>query len=89
MAGLVGVPYSFSLFFTVLGGAIGYTVGVFAPGFYEVALPRVTNLRPVEYGIGAGLTQGFLAGAVTGVLVVAISAILGSGYGAYRIMFAE
>ncbi len=63
---------------TVLGGGIGFLVGMFAPDYYELVFGHfLEELREEgrqvslpRLGVGLGLVQGAIWGAVIGPLVV-------------------
>ena len=59
-----------------IGGALGYAIGVLAPGAYigMFRLPPDGEIAPTEIGLGLGIAQGLILGAVIGVLLVAIVA---------------
>lgn len=54
------------------GGAVGYAVGRWLPGFYRT-LFRATEdqeFDPVEMGLGLGLTNGLMLGVAVGLVIV-------------------
>ena len=62
--------------FGVIGGAVGYSLGRFAPDYYRIVfrMPREIDLNPVQAGVGLGITQGLIAGLLIGlIIVVAVS----------------
>ena len=58
--------------FSVLGGAIGYAMGTFAPDYYRVVfrVPPSVQLDPAHVGLGLGITQGLAAGLFIGLVIV-------------------
>ncbi len=60
----------------ILGGVLGYALGVLAPGYYRTVFPRLTDsgFHPAAMGLVLGGTQGLFGGAVIGLLILAIYA---------------
>jgi hypothetical protein len=67
---------SSTVFFTGLGGAIGFFLGKCLPTYYTTIFRsgHEEGFDPLAVGIGQGLTQGITAGASVGVLLVVILA---------------
>ena len=64
-----------TLAFAVIGCLIGVTLGQFAPAYYRAMFDRSdAAFNPTQMGIGLGVTQGAMAGAVIGLVLVALSA---------------
>lgn len=58
---------------SLLGTIIGYSIGHFLPDAYRVMFrPENPDFSPTAVGIGLGLPQGLLFGAIIGIAVVAI-----------------
>lgn len=57
-----------------VGGLLGYAIGAFAPDAYVAMfrLPLDGQISPAEVGVGLGVGQGMILGAVIGILLVAI-----------------
>lgn len=66
-----------AVLFAALGGAIGFAIGRFAPGYYRVWFPDAIgpDFAPVELGLGLGLTQGFVGGIAVGLVIVLAMAL--------------
>lgn len=63
---------SSTVFFTALGGVVGFALGKYLPAYYR-SIQRTgafEDFDPLAFGIGQGLTQGITAGASVGVLLV-------------------
>jgi hypothetical protein len=58
--------------FALGGGAIGYGLATFAPGYYRGVFPSGGEawFDPVVVGLGLGLTQGLICGLFLGGVVV-------------------
>lgn len=58
--------------FGVFGGALGTALGVFAPGYYRSVFRagQAVDFEPVQVGLGLGITQGVIGGALVGIAVV-------------------
>jgi len=58
------------------GGAVGILLGVLAPGYYRqvFTIRDEAAFRPIELGLGLGVTQGVIWGLVLGVLIVVVMA---------------
>lgn len=67
---------SSTLFFTGLGGGVGYALGKHLPSYYRSIFEggQSETFDPLAVGIGQGLTQGIFAGAGIGVLLVIVLA---------------
>ena len=65
---------SSTLFFTGLGGFVGFALGKFLPAYYRSIFRngQSEDFDPLAVGIGQGLTQGITASAVVGVLLVIV-----------------
>ena len=65
---------SLSLTFCVLGGFAGYFLGTKFPGYYRSVFSNGSSpeFDPVAVGVGQGISQGFIGGAVAGVLIILI-----------------
>ncbi|WP_020472973.1 hypothetical protein [Zavarzinella formosa] len=63
-----------TLLLAMIGGGIGYGLGVIAPGYYRGVFSkgREPGFDPVSVGLGQGLTQGTAGGVVVGLAVVAL-----------------
>lgn len=61
----------------VLGAGMGYALGQFVPGYYRQAFlgSDEPGFDPVSIGIGLGLAQGAVGGAVVGLALVVIFSI--------------
>src|SRR5436190_1968579 len=61
-----------SLVFSFLGGVAGFALGTFAPGYYRGVFASGSDptFKPVEVGLGLGISQGLMGGALIGVLLV-------------------
>lgn len=59
---------------SLLGVAIGICIGRFAPGYYRTVFSAHSDpaFDAISMGIGLGLTQGAVGGAVIGVTSVAL-----------------
>ena len=58
----------------LLGTMVGGALGAFVPGYYRSVIPggEQPGFDPVAVGIGLGMTQGMMFGAVVGLLLVAM-----------------
>ncbi len=66
--------------FTMLGGAVGFGLGRFAPNYYRT-IARAggdPGFDPLSFGIGQGVTQGLTAGIAVGVVLAVVLAWLES-----------
>jgi hypothetical protein len=63
-----------SLAFAAIGGLIGFLLGTLLPAYYRSVFihGRDPDFDPVAVGTGLGITQGFVGGAILGVLLVAV-----------------
>jgi hypothetical protein len=63
-----------SVVFAAIGGIIGYGIGSYMPGYYRSVFENGSraDFNPVEVGIGQGITQGVVGGAIVGLALVAI-----------------
>ena len=70
--GAVTTVVACTLLLAAIGLAIGGLLGAFAPEYYRTVLPggREPDFDPVSVGVGLGLTQGAIGGAVVGLVVV-------------------
>lgn len=62
--------------FACLGGLIGVSLGIAAPGYYRAVFPRVdaANFSPVQIGLGLGITQGGVCGLALSLIAVGLFA---------------
>ncbi len=58
----------------VLGMAVGAALGHFVPGYYQAVFASGSSpeFDPVAVGVGQGLTQGFVCGAIISLVLVAL-----------------
>jgi predicted ribosomally synthesized peptide with SipW-like signal peptide len=58
--------------FAVIGAVAGYLLGSFAPDYYRVMfrVPPDVSFNVSHAGLGLGVTQGFAAGCVVGLVIV-------------------
>lgn len=70
----IGVVFGCAFICGLLGMGVGMAIGEFAPGYYETLFsgPNGLPASPVVIGLGLGLTQGIIFGAVLGVVLVAL-----------------
>lgn len=63
-----------SLLCSIIGGVMGTQLGRLAPGYYRALFEagRRADFDPVQVGLGLGVTQGLVAGAMIGLGVAAI-----------------
>ncbi len=62
-----------SLLFAVMGGAIGFGIGKFAPQYYRTVFSHADrSFDPASVGVGLGASQGALGGAIIGLVLVAL-----------------
>lgn len=59
----------------LLGSLAGLFIGLVAPDYYRLVYPQSAGLNAIQVGIGLGLTQGMIGGAVVGIVVVAALAL--------------
>lgn len=73
---ILTILFSTTIGFTALGGAIGYSLGRFLPGYYRSVFRhgRDADFDPLATGIGQGVTQGITAGVLIGTLLIFILA---------------
>jgi hypothetical protein len=71
---LLTLVFSSTLFFTGLGGGVGFLLGIFLPDYYRTIFRggNEEGFDPLAVGIGQGLTQGLTAGAIVGVLLAVV-----------------
>jgi hypothetical protein len=71
---LLTVVFSSTVFFTALGGGVGFVLGKFLPAYYRSIFRHGNDegFDPLAMGIGQGLTQGMTAGAVVGVVLAIV-----------------
>jgi hypothetical protein len=57
---------------TILGGLVGFYLGKFAPEYYRAVfdVPDSGIFDAVQAGVGLGVSQGLVAGAVIGTILV-------------------
>lgn len=71
--GLLAVLFS-TMMGGVLGGLVGYAIGSFVPSAYRTMFaPVPPDFSATAVGVGLGVPQGMMLGAVVGIAVVAIS----------------
>jgi len=72
----IGTVVACTLVFASIGVVAGLGIGLVAPGYYRAVFRRGDEpaFDPLEVGIGLGLTQGVTAGALIGIVLVAILA---------------
>jgi hypothetical protein len=65
-----------TLLFSGLGGAAGFLLGKLMPGYYRAVFRSgdAPFFDPVQVGLGLGVTQGMVAGAVIGLALVGLVA---------------
>jgi hypothetical protein len=63
--------------FGVAGGLLGFTLGVGAPAYYRGVFRAANDpgFNPVQVGLGLGISQGLICGAVIGSVVVLAGAL--------------
>ena len=67
--------------FAILGGLLGWTLGVAAPNYYETVFSNAATrpgFDPTQIGLGLGITQGAVVGLVIGCVAVLSVAIIRS-----------
>lgn len=57
--------------FASIGALAGYGLGVAAPDYYRTVFRVSPEASMTQVGLGLGVTQGFAAGLVTGLAIVA------------------
>jgi hypothetical protein len=57
--------------FGVVGGLVGWAIGVFSPGYYRAVISggRQPDFNPIDVGIGLGISQGMILGVIIGGIV--------------------
>lgn len=57
---------------SILGGVVGYFLGKWTPEYYRAVfdVAEAENFNAVETGVGLGVSQGLVAGAVLGTILV-------------------
>lgn len=70
----VAIVIGMTVSFAVLGVGVGYGLGRLAPGYYRSVFPsgNEASFDPIAVGLGQGLTQGTVGGAVVGLITVAL-----------------
>lgn len=56
--------------FACIGALAGYGLGSIAPDYYRTALHAPPDASMTQIGVGLGVTQGFAAGLMTGLVIV-------------------
>ncbi|MSR59404.1 MAG: hypothetical protein EXS05_17465 [Planctomycetaceae bacterium] len=74
--GLIVVA-STSLVCGLVGSAIGFALGEYAPGAYQAFFVHASErardeFNPIHVGLALGLGQGLLAGLIVGTIIVAL-----------------
>ncbi len=61
-----------SIAFGGLGALLGYLLAVILPDYYRTLfrIPPEIPIDPVQVGLGLGITQGFAAGLIVGLVIV-------------------
>lgn len=61
-----------SMAFSGLGALLGYLLAVILPDYYRTVfhIPPEIPIDPVQVGLGLGITQGFAAGLIVGLVIV-------------------
>jgi hypothetical protein len=77
---MLGVAVAFTFGGAVVGGLIGYVMGVFAPDFYRATVSSQAD--PMQVGLGFGISQGLLMGFVLACVIFIAQAIRSKGKGA-------
>jgi hypothetical protein len=69
--------------FSFFGATAGYLLGKLMPGYYRSVFygGDSPSFDPVQVGVGQGLTQGAVGGAVIGLILVALVAWHGNRSG--------
>jgi len=62
-----------AILFSVVGGVIGYRIGVVYPDYYRLSFDSGKFFEPTEVGLGLGVSQGLGLGLLVGGTVVVIS----------------
>jgi hypothetical protein len=61
--------------FTVVGGVVGWAIGVFAPATIKAnQFDKVVNFDPVAVGFGIGINLGVMGGVIFSVLLMVVAA---------------
>lgn len=65
---------STTIFFTVLGGLVGFLLGKYLPNYYKSIFRNGQDAEfdPLAMGVGQGLTQGITAGAVIAIIFLIV-----------------
>jgi hypothetical protein len=68
-----------TLSFGLAGGAVGFALGRFTPGYYRALYPDgyLPRFDPLQVGLGLGITQGLTVGVLVGVAVLFAVALSG------------
>lgn len=68
--------FASTLFFLALGGATGYYLGRYQPGYYRSVFSNgdEATFDPLAVGIGQGVTQGVVCGGLVGLAVILLQA---------------
>ena len=56
----------------LIGGSVGFLIGYFTPQALAMQFRLGNNFDPVQIGVGIGIPQGLMLGALVGVALVAI-----------------
>ena len=79
IAKMTGIAIAFTLGGAVVGGAIGWAMGTYIPGFYRATVPYFDEdgqqTSASEIGLGFGISQGLLMGFVMACVILIASAI--------------
>jgi hypothetical protein len=79
IAKMTGVSIAFTLGGALVGGAIGWAMGTYIPGFYRATVPYFDDegqqTSAVEIGLGFGIAQGLLMGFILACVILIASAI--------------
>lgn len=65
---------SMTLVFTTFGGLVGFWLGRFLPSYYRSVFKNggEPHFDPIAVGLGLGISQGAMAGAILGIVALAI-----------------
>ena len=76
----IGIIVLCGVSFGMAGGLIGFTLGVGSPNYYRGVFHAAgdPNFSPVQVGLGLGISQGLIGGAVIGCIVVLAAALSSS-----------